>query len=443
MNMKIQSVLSAFLIQEDFKVKKMKEEKGIALVMVLLLVVAGMITAVFLLNRATYHNLLSLTDERLQATEYLAGNPVSDVMRQLSQNFYMDHYGTGVTRRSADFYDVGFSDIQIRPNKAEHTLFVTVRGKYGRDKHNPKNQTTMTALIKFISHMTRFGTYISAYTGTWAGGVTYDGPFWMNQSWAPGAGCVINGDCFVYGNLSGGPLTVNGDLYIGNGGTVSGATVTGTTYHFWPLGDYPAIDTNYYKYHYNYKYVNSDQITVTVAGNNYSFVDLVFNAGGTITVTKLSGTVTLTIPSIGLVIFGDNCSFRVTGTVHGRVSVIGQDLYVSNGSAGGIAYASGLWHATAADSFSAMAVNRMYLMCPTGAANMTARGAYFQGDSVNSVNTINASGNFQLYGSRNRPFLLGGAGYFGSYSFAFDPYLDLYPPPDLPEKPRLVDVTLK
>jgi len=425
---------------------KDSRNNGIVLVYVVLLLVVGSIIMYSAMSRNLQTYKFSVIDRQIATAASYASNAVTDLMRQLSDNPYKDHYSTESIEIPNAFYEGGFSEITIIPDDNIHTLAIEAAGYYG-DKENPQITTNLSAVIKFISDLTTYGTYLDGNFTTSASDVEYRGKMWINGTWSITGSNVscAGGPVFVKDNVSvgwGKSLTINGDLYYG-GSIDSGVTVTGNAYNYFPLGDYPTIDTDFYEAHYNTKFTAADHWYSGYPSSGWGwwqtetdYADLEFISDGTIAVN--GGAQTISIPSSGLIIYGENCNIRIRGTVHGKVTIVADTIKVRDG----ISYANGTHHASNEDSFAALATESMYWYTEEDSA-MELHGAYFL-DSTSEYIEAEKEGwgsvPLNLYGTRNRGITTRG---FSSSTLEFDPYLDRYPPPGLPEKPKLIKFNMK
>ncbi|MBN2406700.1 MAG: hypothetical protein JXJ19_03285, partial [Elusimicrobia bacterium] len=264
----------------------------------------------------------------------------------------------------------------------------------------------------------------------------YDGPMWWNGDWEiSGDNCTCMGNVYVLEDISTsgwGDVEIFGDLYYG-GSRSGNITVHGNSYNYFPLGDYPdTINLDYYEAHYHVKYTAADQMADedgTESPGDY--VRLTFNADGTIDVN--GGLDTITIPAGGIIIYGDNCNIRVQGTVHGRVTVVAQRLKVRND----LFYANGTHSASEDDSFAGISIYEIYYVSQTGA--MEVHGSFYQQDTSNSeLDTDN--NDYDLYGTRNRGHHVAEV---GDWTLHYDPYLNEFPSPGLPEKAKIINWHLR
>jgi hypothetical protein len=300
------------------------------------------------------------------------------------------------------------------------------------------------ALIKFISDMTDFGTYINGTFTISASNLTYYGKWWITGNLSITGSNVkfIGGPLIVGGSITGGSgCKVYGNLYYG-GSSKGSVTVYGNTYNFYPSDMiYPTVNEDFYKTNSNYKITTSRTLKFEAYTSSSAF--------------RIVGT-TITVPIIesGMIILAENCNLTVYGVVRGRVTVVttGSGSYgkitigLSNNSTG-LVYYNNLTGGTTTysyygNSFAAIATNGITFQGKTTSptANLTVCGVFFDRSS-NNMNCSGASDRiFKLYGSRNKPISISG---FSSIELYYDQYLNSSPPPGLPERPVLVNLQLK
>ncbi|MFA5779976.1 MAG: hypothetical protein WC947_07545 [Elusimicrobiota bacterium] len=366
-------------------------------------------------------------ERRFKTATALANNVLVDLMRQFSQSFYEGHYDAESLARNEMFYEVGFSTVTITADPIRHYLYIQATGKYGKDANNPLSDKNLYAVVQFVSDLTDYGTSVNSNFTTSASNVTYTGKMRIGGTWTiSGSNIKVMGGPVFTGSISGGSgCTIYGDLYYQ---TSKGAvTVTGNTYNYLPEMQWPTISSTYYSQHYNYKFTSDKTI--------------VFNSDQTFTV--VGSTVVYSIPSSGCIIYGQNCNFDIRGTVHGRVTMCA--TYTTSGKGkirvyqGNLVYANGTYSASVDDSFAALATGGITFY-RTG-SDMYVSGVFFDGSSSNMQATGSSGKKLYIYGTRNKNISL--SGFSGGVSISYDPNLNLYPPPGLPEKPYLVTWHMK
>lgn len=414
-------------------------DRGGALPITMFLLLTTMAIGTFLLTRTSQDLRHSTMHRKIRTASNLANSVITDIMRQFSQSYQGDHYSSDALDRAAAGYGPGFSVITTSANVNQHFVAFEAEGRYGDDIDNPQHRKKISGVIKFISDLTTFGTMINgAFTTT--GNATYQGKTWINGNWATTAQVTcLGGPVFVNGNIStsgGGTYFINGSLY--RAGTRSGSvTITGADNAFMPSMTWPTIDRTYFDTYAN--------VTVTAD------TTVRFSTAGTSGIVRVGGT-NYTIPSTGLIVYGKNCTLTSSGTVRGHVTIA--SIRVSGAAGGIVTMDNHLRYATAGstslantnDSFAALASDQINWNITN--SDLFLSGVYFV-DSVGTTGIFSTCTTctdpgenraLRFFGTRNKGNSSSG---FGTISYTYDTNLDTYPPPGLPEKPRLVTWHIK
>jgi hypothetical protein len=418
----------------------MARRKGIALVVVNLLALFLVPMVLYLIITSNAHLKTSFKEKQLKMAGSLASNVMVDFMRQFSQNYYEGHYDAASLSRDPAFYSVGFSGVEAEASSATHRLYLKATGKYGRDEVSPLADKTLYGAVQFISDLTDYGTLINGAFTISADNVTYFGKWWITGNLIISGDNVtfLGGPLIVGGNLSvtGSNVRINGDLY--HNGTLTGSpVVSGTRYNFYPSDMvYPALADTYYKVNFNYK-LTADRT-------------LRFNAHPSSSSFSLVGT-TITVPVLesGMIIYGDNVNLTVYGTVRGRVTVVTGNTSGTKGritvglsdQVADLLYYDSLTGGTTTsaiygNSFAALASNGLTFQGKTSnpRADLRACGVYFDKSAASITATGYSTKTLYIFGTRNKPITTS----FGASAYAYDPWLNTFPPPGLPERPVLV-----
>ncbi len=409
--------------------KKNQNNKGMALVTVLMILFFILPVTLVFLNYATHHHRTTTQERQIKTARSIANNVLVDLMRQFSQSYYENRYDWDYIRRGESFYKVGFSSVSMIADSINHSLYVEALGKYGQDPSHPLFQKRLHALIQFVSPWTDFGTMINSNFTTSASNVTYTGKFWINGNYSVTGTNVrfLGGPVYVSGNVSGGAsVVIDGDLYYG-GSSAGNVTVTGTKYNFMPEMTYPTVNTSYYAANYNYQLTTNSTI--------------VFNSNGTFTVV---GSTTIAIPQTGFIIYARNCNLTIRGIVRGRVTIVAagtgpNGVITVNDN---LVYANGTNSASINDSLAVVSTNRINFS--KIGTDLTVNGV-FNISGTNNFTLTGSSGRvFRLYGSRNKGISMSPSTSFsGGRLIEYDINLNRFPPPGLPEKPYLVTWHMK
>jgi len=418
----------------------MKRRRGIAMVVVNLMILFLVPFVVYLLVTSTAHLKTSYKEKQQKMAGSLASNVLVDFMRQFSDNYYEGHYDADALSRNPVFYSVGFSAVDTEAVSQDHRLFIHATGKYGKDSSSPLSDKDLYGAVQFVSDLTDYGTLINGAFTISASDVTYYGKWWITGNLAITGSNVsfMGGPLIVGGNLSvtGSNVRVNGDLYY-NGTLTGSPVVTGTAYNFYPTDMvYPSIRDTYYKINCNYKAT----VDRTLRFNAYP---------SSSTFSLIGTTITVPVPESGMIIYGENVNLTLYGTVKGRVTVVTSNtsgtkgkitIGLSNQTADLLYYDSLTGGTTTSavygNSISAIASNGITFQGKTTspAADLSVCGVFFDMSAANMTAAGSASKKMYLYGTRNKPVSTG----FGGSVYTYDVWLNKFPPPGLPERPVLV-----
>ncbi|OGS06743.1 MAG: hypothetical protein A2270_05630 [Elusimicrobia bacterium RIFOXYA12_FULL_51_18] len=419
----------------------MKQRRGIALVVVNLLAVFLLPFVLYLM--LTSNNFLknSFREKQQKLSGSLASGVLVDFMRQFSQSYYEGHYDTESLSRNPVFRSVGFSSVDTEADAQGHRLYIHASGQSGSSAAAPLADKNLYGTVQFISDLTDYGTLIDGTFTLGKDNALYMGKWWITGNLTISGDNVtfMGGPLIVGGNLTvtGSNVRINGDIYYE--GTLTGTpVVSGTKYNFYPSDmTYPSIRRTYHQANYNYK-ITADPSVIR------------FNAYPSSSTFSLIGT-TITVPvtEAGMIIYGENVNLTLYGTVRGRVTVVTSN---TSGTKGKITIglfnqnANLLYYdpltggtttsAVSGNSFAALPSNGLTFQgkTTTPAADLTVCGVYFDGSANNISTNGNSSKKLYLYGTRNKPVDQN----FSSGVYTYDPWLNTFPPPGLPERPVLV-----
>jgi len=419
-----------------------KTRPGVAIVLVNMMVLVLVPLVIYLLIYTTSALKHSSKEKQLGMAGALANSSLVDLMRQFSQNYYDGHYDPQELARDEAFRSAGFASSVTEADAAAHRLYIEASGKYGGNAANPLSDKKLHAAVQFISDLTDFGTMIDGAFTISASNITYYGKWWITGNLSiTGSNVRFAGGPLIVGgnlNVSGTNVAVDGDVYYS--GTLSGSPdVSGATFSFYPSDMvYPSLREDYYKVNYAYR-LTSDR---TLRFNAYP-------SSGTFTV--VGTTITVPIVESGMIILGENANLTVFGTVRGRVTVATTNTSGSKGkiTVGQSSAASDLLYydpLTGATTTSAIYGNSIALLASNGIAlqgktsspaqDLTACGIFFNRGSQNISASGGSSKKLYIYGTRNKPVTLSGFG--GGNAMAYDVWLNVNPPPGLPERPVLM-----
>ncbi|MFH1283769.1 MAG: hypothetical protein ABII27_08910 [bacterium] len=415
--------------------------RGVAILIIMITLFLLIPTMLFVLNIVRQNNIIAAKDRQLNTTNNLANNMIIDIMGLLAQSQYDYHYDPSSLNWDDLSYKWGFSSMNVIPDLVNHTLFIEAKGRYGKAKDHALFEKTLYAVVQFDSPWTKFASMFPNGITTNIPSIIYDGPLYSKgDAIFTGTNLLFTiGPVIVDGNFFGRPsLTVDCDLYC-SGNLAGGFKCNGTIYNFAPVVEIPEIDDTFYDMYSNLELFNG--------GYDIVFsVDPVSGDGR----FSVNGGSFVTIPSSGYIIYGKKSTITVTGTVHGRVTIVATKAGTAARGfihvLGDLVYANGTLNASYDDSIALIAENKLYMykivanntVCGI-LISQTTDGIILQPPShPSSYPFANTCGTHIISGTRNEIIKNGLDTTKVTCTDAFDENLIKYPPPGLPEKPRLV-----
>jgi hypothetical protein len=403
--------------------------------MIVLLVL--MLPLMLLITRARLEERLSRRDQLGQGAQSMAGNVILDYMRQLSQTASMG-VSTETLTRPESLYPAGRSEVSSSFNPATQSVAISAKFHSGNPSGGMATMRKLNGVIRFVSDLTLYSTIYPTGLDLTADNVTWDGRVYSNGDYnlgVPNGGnnLTYNGDVFVNGKLTvaGNNITINGDVYATNYVvTGAGYNLNGTRYTHCPPLRVPPVDREHYALRSNLYITNDTTIT--------------FDGLGNLSYIKLGGaSVSVPIPAEGIVVFAENCSVTVRGTVRGRVALVNAGTSATVTIRGNVRYANGTNQASLEDSL-AVFVQNIIDFDPDGPGNQTVNGIFASDQTGVGYPTPDGpryitflfSTTFNLFGTRGN--VVYGS---GTHNYNDDPNLLLFPPPGLPSFPALVSYT--
>lgn len=417
----------------------LRSTRGSSFIYVLILMLFVAPVVLVFLQSAINQNKTAARETQIKQARTLSGNVLVDFMRQFSQNQSESYMDESLVGRAQSLYGMGYTDVTTEIDQTGHSLYISAEGKSGATRH-------LDAVVRFSADATRFGNMFNSNTTLTASNSTYSGGFYVNGNLTlTGTGVIYNGGPVVVKGAINvpGSTVFNTDIYVDGTTTLNGATVNGAIYNYTPDVVMPTINTAYYSLHNNHMVNNVNQTWVFSVQTSTQGI---FSVQGT--------TVVVRIPATGAVLFAQNSNITIRGTLRGRVTmVVTGTAGAGTGNltvAGPFVYANGLNAASAEDSFAALVSNTIEIQCNTvppqeapSNTRFTTVNGLFSSVTGGQVNLRNLTGggfaSMRFYGTRTNPFTLtSGGGTWTPVQFFFDANLTRYPPPGLPEKPRLV-----
>jgi len=433
-----------------------RNARGIALSYIVFLLLL-FLPLVIVLGQAGRRQLgLHTLERQSKSARVLANNIATDVMRQLSEDYFVDHFDPLVIDRFRRYtFDMGsdrlvFNDVKMNP--AERTIFLKAEGVYTGPAQAVALTKKLTAVVKFVSDLGRFGMMIDGNAGGAAidtDDLVVEGGLWVDGDLDVAGKDVVfrNGPVIVTGQYKGRPDTVfdNASLYC-HQPTNPAPTLINTSQivtGFLPPVEWMSLSElsdglNYHRKRHNLKFTGEDQ--------EWEF----FVQGGIGRLRNSAGVVLAELPAYpkGLVLVVEDANVTLRGQVKGRVTVvaaadpadpargqvtIGDDLVYDASSVG--------------NSLAVLASHQIRIEDRgAGGPEMIVQGLFYvDAPGATSISVLAPEAlppaynrSLRLQGSLLSPFTHDGEAFPGGITITHDPALLKHRPPQVPEKPVLV-----
>ncbi len=458
--------------------RPLHNSRGMAFIAAIMILLFLMPLAMIFSKRIQTQSQLNTKERIIKTTRTLAVNAMIDYMRQFSNDHCEDHFADKKLKRTSAFYEAGFTDVDITSNTVARTVHIRATGKYG-SKDDPRSVKTLKGTIQFVSDFARFGNMFNT-TYVNKDGATYNGGWYVyGDLIADGDGThnynrhvVVDGSI---GRISGSDIKINfnSDVYVQNTySTHYKFSYSSTPRSPAPKISWPELNVDYYKDRQTYKSQTPvERWVFNVDGS----VDIYHNCSGGSTVSgsnsNVSGAEDLktysgagtffqkyNLPTSGEgVLVAEGANLILEGTVRGRYTVVcvGTPHSLDEGNVevrNSFRYHDGSGYTNNASAKAAVAVlatNKVILAnTSTSASYLTMCGIFFsQENDIHALNMVNNTVNFSINGVRaqrkfvhykNSPYRK-----LSGWNFNADDQLQKFPPPMLPERPVLVNLTMR
>ncbi len=294
-----------------------------------------------LTKRAITQNRLNVKDWQQKSARGLALNVPFDYVRQFSQRPFIDYGDIAQFNRPELFYSVGFTTVTFHLNAADHSVYLRALGKYGSNPNAPKSVKTLDSVIKFSSDLLL---YTKAYPRA-------------SFTFSPGTTGIMQGGWFSRGLhilagatpfFNGGPVVIDGEVDFPGSPTFSadvyysdptpnwgGANfINGAVKYPFVFGiTMPPSSPNYYL---TYNTLNTGN-SVTPSSQTWKFgydISALPANRSYFTIEEEAGHPRHVYPEAGAILLAENTALFLEGPVHGRVTVV----CTGNGTPVGPAY---------------------------------------------------------------------------------------------------------
>jgi len=181
---------------------RVQSKRGIVLPLVIAMMVIFVPIGLVMMKISRQNQKASIHDRQERISKEVANNIHMDFMKQFAEAPYEDHFDPAKLARPQAYMNGGYTDVQVTPDRNNKTILIEAKGTV--EQGSDKVQRRITALIKFESKYTLFGTAI-------LDGEDYDtdAALYRGGVWVPGTLKVSNLSDVTF---EGGPVIIGKDL---------------------------------------------------------------------------------------------------------------------------------------------------------------------------------------------------------------------------------------
>lgn len=280
-------------------------------------------------KRAITQNRLNVKDWQVKSARGLTLNIPFDYVRQFSQRPFIDYGNVAQFNRPELFYGVGFTTVTFQLNATDHSVYLRALGKYGPNSNAPKSVKTLESVIKFSSDLTlyssayprAFFTFNAGTVGTIQGGWYSRGLRIMG-----GATPVFNGGPVVIDgevDFPGAP-TFNADIYYSDPTPNWGGATFGPGVNRYPYVFGVTMPPNTPNYYLTYNTLNTgNPVTPSSQTWHFGFDPMMPPANRAFfTIAEEAGNPRHVYPEDGAILVAENTALFLNGPIHGRVTIV-------------------------------------------------------------------------------------------------------------------------
>jgi hypothetical protein len=188
------------------------------------------------------------------AARRISDNLVMDYMSQFAKGtaYYEDHFSSDFLQRTKTFFESGFASVNVAVDPASRTVQVTATGDYGHDASSPISSKSLSTLIHFVPLIGQYVTSSSGGLSFQIAGMIVDGPVRVGSGLSVTAGNVTFNDVVIAGTSINAPGSTRFNSQVFYGTTLSpaySATVytAGVPVKEVPPGSFFQIDRDFYR----------------------------------------------------------------------------------------------------------------------------------------------------------------------------------------------------
>ncbi|MBK8575090.1 MAG: hypothetical protein IPN90_05220 [Elusimicrobia bacterium] len=305
--------------------KTRKGARGIAMLSVVLAMLVIVPLAMIVVQKTVVMNRAFWLNRANAAARRTADNLAMEFMSQFSKgnSYYEDHFSVTDLQRTKTFFESGFASVNITTNTNARTVQITAKGEYGINPLAPKSTKSLQALFYFVPLI---GQYVQqgVFHGYTIANLVVNGPVRMDDTVLVNAANVTFNDVVIANNINVRNDTVfNSQVFYGNSFTAGATYAGGPPINGIPPGGFFRIDQAFYRVNSTTQSLNINtswdfavNANVPQYRSRYDFNnDYVFGAG------EGWGAWT-NIPANGGIFYVENAKTYLSGTVGARVTIV-------------------------------------------------------------------------------------------------------------------------
>ncbi len=130
----------------------MRRDRGIALPLVLFVLMILFPLTMYFMHKSSGLARVMRHEKMGAAARRLGDNLAEDYLSQFSKGtgYYENHFSAAVLTRTRTFFEVGYSSVTVQGSPVARTVLIRARGDYGSDPAAPQKTRTLEAIFRFI-----------------------------------------------------------------------------------------------------------------------------------------------------------------------------------------------------------------------------------------------------------------------------------------------------
>lgn len=130
----------------------MRRDRGIALPLVLFVLMIVFPLTMYFMHKSSGLARVMRHERMGSAARRLGDNMVEDFLSAFSKGtgYYENHFSAAVLARTQTYFESGYSSVTVQGSPVARTVLVRARGDYGQDPTAPRKTRTLEAMFRFV-----------------------------------------------------------------------------------------------------------------------------------------------------------------------------------------------------------------------------------------------------------------------------------------------------